>query len=273
MASSGQVIEQLANTAGLLPNTVERSLMPLRADGLVPKGERGTRQERGQYEPQHLANVLLGFAGSQPSDAASSAKELGKLRHIRTLRAEEEIRKNGNTTLLDTLAGVIDDLGRLVYAAQEGSQPIKLSASQVPADIHLSLVPLRAYVIWRIHPDPPVVDHYFLPEKGITSPSGRYALIKQTLIDHELIITAANLWADSLIRRDEFARKSKGASPLPGEPAPSPTDDQFRRKTPNATGDTYTSETNASGGSVQPGSSVGPVIFSPTRPTRARGAR
>ena len=82
MATSGQVIERFAEMSGFRPATVDRMLRPLRDAGMVPMGDAGRGQRRGHYEPSHLANVILAFAGPQPSDAARAAQLLRPLRYI-----------------------------------------------------------------------------------------------------------------------------------------------------------------------------------------------
>lgn len=79
MAQSGVVIAEIARSAGVLPSTVDRMLRDLRAAGDVPRGVHGRGQAVGQFEKRHLANVLLAFGGTQPSDAAASVTILRSL--------------------------------------------------------------------------------------------------------------------------------------------------------------------------------------------------
>jgi DNA-binding transcriptional ArsR family regulator len=76
MAASMQVIERMADASGVLPSTLDRTLRPLREANLVPMGEKGRGKSRGQYEPHHLVNVILGLAGYQPSDAETAVRLL-----------------------------------------------------------------------------------------------------------------------------------------------------------------------------------------------------
>src|SRR4051794_10981464 len=76
MATSMQVIERMADASGVLPSTLDRTLRPLRDASYVPMGEKGRGKSRGQYEPHHLVNVILGLAGYQPSDAEEAVRLL-----------------------------------------------------------------------------------------------------------------------------------------------------------------------------------------------------
>lgn len=79
MATSAQVIDQLASVTGFLPSTVTRLLRVLRAVDLVPTGGRGGGKSSVHFEVGHLAYVLLGMAGHHSSDGPEAARMLAAL--------------------------------------------------------------------------------------------------------------------------------------------------------------------------------------------------
>jgi hypothetical protein len=73
MASSGEIVERIAEVAEVLPSTVDRGLRPLRDAGLVPMGVAGRGKTHGQYDHTHVNNVVLGLGADLPAGAATAA--------------------------------------------------------------------------------------------------------------------------------------------------------------------------------------------------------
>ena len=76
MATALQVIGRLAALLGLLPSTLERQLRAQRLAGQLPTGRPGGGRVSAHFEAQHFANVILGLAGAEPSDAPDAAVAL-----------------------------------------------------------------------------------------------------------------------------------------------------------------------------------------------------
>jgi len=74
MATSRTVAARFAQASGYLTSTLDRMQRDLRADGLIPMGEKGRGSLYGHYEAKHLTNLIIAFLGKQPSDAAETVK-------------------------------------------------------------------------------------------------------------------------------------------------------------------------------------------------------
>ena len=60
----------------MLPSTLERQLRAQRLAGQLPTGRPGGGRASAHFEAKHLANVILGLAGAEPSDAPAAAEAL-----------------------------------------------------------------------------------------------------------------------------------------------------------------------------------------------------
>lgn len=197
MASAGLVTERLAAVSGFLPSTLDRMLRSLRAAELVPIGEPGRGQRSGQYEPQHLANVLLAFAGHQPSDAVDAATDLGAMRYAQTNPEGAPPPPNPDATLGEAVAEAIREAARFVEA--QARQESRTFVPKVPAWISLSLSGARnALVKWRAPAHGPSRDDLYIPTGAYTTND---VVVRETTISQHLVYAAGDLWADTLARR------------------------------------------------------------------------
>ena len=87
MATSGPVIARFSEAANTPPSTIDRMLRVLRPAGLAPMGRPGRGTSEGVFSPFHLACLLLGFGGAQPSDAAEAAETLRHFQWHHSVRA------------------------------------------------------------------------------------------------------------------------------------------------------------------------------------------
>lgn len=178
MATSGQVIERFAEVSGFLPSTLDRMLRPLREAGMAPMGGRGRGQKQGHYEPQHLANLILSFAGAQPSDAAEAVR---LLRPLKCVRSEPDADVSCWGDFGSTIEGVINELA-LVGAT---SLP-----SAISMEITLCLNPLGARVAFVDQRGAIQADWY-----GATHdyPPAQLGVRRSTVVCSEILGVAAEL--------------------------------------------------------------------------------
>lgn len=84
MTTAAQLVDRFAPLMGLLPSTVERQLRAQRAAGQTPIAGRGGGKNSAHFNACHMAYVLLGLVGQQPSDAPAVAELLYKLPYLKT---------------------------------------------------------------------------------------------------------------------------------------------------------------------------------------------
>ena len=194
MAGAHQVRSMMAEVSGSNPSTIDRMLRTLLTAGLVPKGTPGRGQANGQFEAAHLVNVLFGFAGHQPSDAAEAAEILGGLQHRWMYLAgnpEGQQVEEPCPTLHENLTKLVDGIGRWMLeqrtAASAAPQP------HYPTGILLNLhLPRAADVMWVGRRD------VYVPRGGYSSQGD---VGRQTSLGPHMIHAAGRLWADTLARR------------------------------------------------------------------------
>lgn len=192
MASSGLVVPRIAEVAGYPPAAVLRMVRDLQGAGLAPLGTYGRGKQHGQFEREHLANLLLAFAGPQPVDAAEAA---GLLRDL-PLEASHRRPATAPGTLGEAFARWIDN------------------PAKAPALVALSTNPRMGNVTWGRGTD------LYLPPKGspVAAPGETYraaglsdahlprlhrggAVRKPTHLLPAMFQAAHELWADTLRSR------------------------------------------------------------------------
>lgn len=110
MATGTLAAERLPAEFGLLPSTVERMLRAEQVAGLLPIGRPGGgRKGAAHLDALHLAYVMLGCAGSQPSEAPDAVMKLRAL----PLYSSHNLPKDVGAPL-PTLE---DQLAHLIYGA------------------------------------------------------------------------------------------------------------------------------------------------------------
>ena len=132
MAMSGRVIPEFADVSGCLPSTVDRMVRDLRAAELAPMGKHGRGQQHGQYQLDHLANLIMAFAGKLPSDAAEAVKALRGLHE--TL---------GSTSFGEQVETAIRD------AAAVWNAESKAAAQDVPFHLTMNVLRRHASITWN----------------------------------------------------------------------------------------------------------------------------
>src|SRR3954466_14641217 len=82
MATSRTVISQLSTATGIPQVTLAHIVRRLREDprDLWPLSPKGGGKSARHVEPVHLANLFLGFGGTQPSGAPRMVNHLGATR-------------------------------------------------------------------------------------------------------------------------------------------------------------------------------------------------
>lgn len=205
MFTSGPVITIIHQAAGTSRSTVDRMLRVLRPAGLAPMGEPGRGQHTGHFRPFHLACLLLGFAGSQPSDAAETAEILRKLQfHPQSAGAVPRI------------PGTLGEVVEALISGQRGSNDADNEAPYGIPDLVLSPDLYWARVIWtRMDATlPDLTESYGAPvgwpvsEKYTPKPLGVF---------HETTVTSRMLEvASSMTWRDTPERNRTHPSSMPG---------------------------------------------------------
>jgi hypothetical protein len=90
MVTSSVVIQALSKEVGIRPVTLGHTVRLLREAGgdLWPLSGKGGGKSARHVEPGHFANLILAFAGSQPSEALSIVARLGAARWVPERRAD-----------------------------------------------------------------------------------------------------------------------------------------------------------------------------------------
>src|SRR4051812_15301251 len=205
MSVASQVVEQLAAVSGRNRFTLIRMLGTLRAAKLVPKGGPGGGKSSAHFSVGHLANVLLGLAGPEPSDAAEASARLARLRAMKFDPTPHDVHRH---MLADRLSGPINadwsfpvpTLGQFIEhlirncmkagGSSEGLAEAVAHADAAGAEwsLELGLSPLAARVLRGT-----TVDMIFTA--GVAAP--RAALRVVTVLNMPVILTAADLALDT----------------------------------------------------------------------------
>jgi hypothetical protein len=90
MVTSSVVIQTLSKEVGIRPVTLGHTVRLLREAGgdLWPLSGKGGGKSARHVEPGHFANLILAFAGSQPSEALKIVAKLGAARWVPERRAD-----------------------------------------------------------------------------------------------------------------------------------------------------------------------------------------
>jgi hypothetical protein len=90
MVTSSVVIQTLSKEVGIRPVTLGHTVRLLREAGgdLWPLSGKGGGKSARHVEPGHFANLILAFAGSQPSEALKNVARLGAARWVPERRAD-----------------------------------------------------------------------------------------------------------------------------------------------------------------------------------------
>ena len=262
MATGSTCVEVIAQAAGFLPATVERTARALKEARIDawPMGRPGGGRVAPHVEPQHLASLILALAGAQPSDAVPTVSRLFGLRLHQWDEAHEI--KPG-----DRYSGP-----NVLQSSTKRNQLLRLEGDALGGRIakligdigggHTALAEALRRVEWTLilNPTRPIARISWLapgeikvhkaevygPEQASfldnTGDLPRTLVSRETTIPFGLIEVAAELWADTLAHRGQLPLSDDapgGADPdadpenestasLPGEAAP--TRDQSPKK-------------------------------------------
>jgi hypothetical protein len=197
MAMTGLVIPEIANVSGLLPSTVDRMLRVLRAAGMVAMGKPGRGREHGHYSPSDLANVILGMAGPQPSDAAEAVMRL------------RDLKNNEGNLLGDTLEQQIAEV-----AANLESEQINVIEALLPSDLSMCFDAPHASMDW----DADSTNRCHMPFFRQRPTEHVGYVTRSTTVNRQVIFVAGRLWLDTLRQRSSDPSSApSGQLPLPGD--------------------------------------------------------
>ncbi len=191
MATALQVIGRLAALLGLLPSTLERQLRAQRLAGQLPTGRPGGGRVSAHFEAQHFANVILGLAGAEPSDAPDAAVAL------RAMSLQDDWNPPpGATVLLPTLEDQLAEwLDVIAEAYRRGGQAWDMVAATLAQwEMSLCLRPRQAVIAIGLVGDPTqrVISY------GAGDDEARAAALRRVTVLHgELMLAAGELLADS----------------------------------------------------------------------------
>ncbi len=177
MAMSGRVIPEFASVSGYLPSTIDRMVRDLRAAGLAPMGKHGRGQQHGQFQLDHLANLIMAFAGALPSDAAEAVKIL---RGIHTSPGGISFGEQVEAAIRNAAAVLNADSG--------------ITAHDIPFSLKMSVITPFASICWN-REGVESVEHYYFFGKSSTF---KGAVTRSTNVYTSLLLKAAELWRDAL---------------------------------------------------------------------------
>jgi hypothetical protein len=193
MATSGQVIERLGEVLGLSSlSSLDRSLRPLREAELVPMGRAGRASSHGHYEAKHLANMIMGLAGAQPSDAAEAVKLLRPLKLTSASPSEVALLPQGPKrdfgAALEQLIQTDPEVGDLKLPVSR--ETLELTLCLDPSEVIISYIRPMPYD--DMHMEWYRSDNYYT-----IFDAQQYNLQRITRIWGPVILTARDLLADT----------------------------------------------------------------------------
>jgi hypothetical protein len=202
MATSGPVITAFSDETQDPPSTADRMLRVLRPLGMAPMGQPGRGKTVGHFTPFYYACLILGYAGAQPSDAATAAQTLLPFEwHSSYLPSGKAGPKSSR--IPGTLGEVLEAIIR-----GHGATP---SHPYAP-DLLLSLAPPIVEVRWTGDNGLLELIERYGPRRSVEYTFKNGGIRRQTLVKSSMIALAASLW------RDTPTNKSAGSPAR--EPAP-----------------------------------------------------
>lgn len=227
MAMSGSVISEFASVSGYLPSTIDRMIRDLRGGGLAPMGKHGRGRQHGNYQLDHLANLIMGFAGILPSDAAEAVKALRGIH--------------------ESLGGI--SFGEQVEASIRVAAAVlnadsEVTAQDIPFHLTMNVHARHASITWTDREGNDSFARYYQFGKP---PILKRAVTHSTNVEQKLILKAAELWLDTLRQAGAtsippLTLKTAKASEAPPPPTPASLDQPASRRTStlNTSKDTLT---------------------------------
>ncbi len=162
---------------------------------MAPMGSKGRGLERGHYEPSHLCNLILAFAGTEPSDSADAVRLLRPLRYA--CSEGDELLDLQNQHLGETVERLID--------AFHNPEGLKASQEIAASDFEFTfcLSPVFAKVVMVEEGKTQTV--FFLPAETpelFAVPTRLTSRVRRlTTIGFDTLKVAGDLWRDTLAHR------------------------------------------------------------------------
>lgn len=222
MATGLQVIGRFAPLLGLLPSTLERQLRAQRLAGQLPTGKPGGGRFSAHFGAGHLANVILGLAGPEPSDAPAAVEALRLMPFQPDFSTVPANMPQPLPTFEDQMAygiGAMAEACRLGGMAHVGK-----AAAYRTIQLSLCLNPRQAVIAFG-PPDPKqVVICYAIGDAPLE-------LWRVTILRGSLLVAAGELLADTIEQTKAQPAKAGAEQVSAGnlrQEAPAPFGDQPR---------------------------------------------
>jgi hypothetical protein len=155
-------------------------------------GSKGRGQTHGHYKPPDLTNVILAFAGAQPSDAADAAKRLRLLTFVGSNPAAESSYLDG-----ENLGDILD---RCIFAL--GDKATADAMQKMPGNgmrLLLSLNPLTGIIVLRDGFKEKRTEWFGSDQTKSGPPFNPSVMVQRMMIiDANILSLAGALWRDTL---------------------------------------------------------------------------
>ena len=189
MATGTLATERLPPVLGILPSTLERMLRALQVAELLPKGRPGGGRKGGaaHLDKLHLAYVMLGCAGLQPSEAPDAVMRLRGLPLFKSFNAPNDVGAP-LPTLEDQLADSIHGAGA---ARRAGGNWFPDAAATLQSwELQMSLDPLFAVI--QVQTSAGETCQVYSVD-----PTPRSGLRRQTVLSGHVLMAMGELLADT----------------------------------------------------------------------------
>ncbi|WP_157986010.1 hypothetical protein [Teichococcus vastitatis] len=146
MAISAQVMAVL-DESGIRRVTADRYLRPQRAEGLIPRAQKGGGAAAPHFDAGQLAYVAIGLAAPEPIKSAETARILGNASFLTVYPySQEQHEELQGQTLHGALISMIEGVAAFLMAQAEGKEPS--GGRHLPHFIKFYLSPLTVQLDW-----------------------------------------------------------------------------------------------------------------------------
>lgn len=204
MTTGPEAVRAIAAATSLPVGTVDRFARVLKQHKPKPLWARsvpGNGAQSEHVDALRLSNILLGFAGNLPSDAAEAAIKLTALEF-------HAVNGEGVPELSGSFGQVLEQIIRHVAEAADAS------AFCLP-DLVLSVNPPWAEIHWPEAVDAAAFVEFYKPGVGKPYVVAPWVVSKQTRIGRELLAAMGELLADTIQQQKDVSENTKAAGAPP----------------------------------------------------------
>ena len=212
MTTGPEAVRAIATATNLPVGTVDRVARVLKQHKPMPLWARsipGNGAQSEHVDALRLSNILLGFAGNQPSDAAEAVTTLAALEFYKT-------EESASPRLMSNLGRVIEQI--IQGLADQTVQPetgVSGSKTLYLPDLVFSVNPPWAEIRWPSADSKTAYVESYKPGVGKPYTVTPWIVSRQTRIGWEMLAAMGELLADTIQQQRDMPKNTKAAGAPP----------------------------------------------------------